>query len=125
MSVLERPHFVIKPTDLAQWLEQEPDTWWFVDGDPRLMGKLDLPCPGEELAEALRSYHKDLFVYPIGPASVEPEPIGQTIEWERLGELSDLEDLKGRRTFLLAWSDLPDEWLLTEYPSWKLDDDER
>jgi hypothetical protein len=120
MSVLERPHFVIKPTDLARWLEQEPDTWWFVDGDPRLMRKLDLPCPGEELAEALRSYHKDLFVYPIGPSLAEPEPKGQAFKWERLGELADREDLEGRRTFLLAWSDLPDEWLLTEYPRSKL-----
>jgi hypothetical protein len=125
MSVLERPHFVIKPIDLAQWLELEPDTWWIVDGDPRLMGKLDLPCPGEELAEALRSYHKDLFVYPIGPAPVEPEPKGQPIEWERLGELLDREGPEGRRTFLLSWSDLQDGWLLVEYPSWKLDDDER
>jgi hypothetical protein len=120
MSVLERPHFVIKPTDLAQWLEQEPDTWWFVDGDFRLTGKLDLPCPGDELAEALRSYHKDLFVYPIGPAVIEPEPGGQPIAWERLGELADREDLKGRRTFLLCWADYPDEWLLTEYPASKL-----
>ena len=89
MSVLERPHYVIKPTDLARWLDQEPETWWIVNFDPRLTGTVDFPCPSDELSDALRSYHRDLFVYPIGPASPKPNPSGQPIEWERLGDLFD------------------------------------
>jgi hypothetical protein len=125
MNVLERPHFVIKPTDLAQWLDHEPETWWIVDGDPRLMGAVDLPCPGDELADVVRTYHKDLFVYPVGPALDELKPAGQAIEWERLDALLDRDNPEGRRTLYLSWSDHQDWWLLVEYPSWKLDDDER
>jgi hypothetical protein len=58
MSVLEQPYYVIKPTELAEWLDQEPETWWIVDGDPRLTGQVDFPCPSEELSEALRRYKK-------------------------------------------------------------------
>ena len=77
MSVLERPHYVIQPTDLAEWLDQEPETWWMVYFDPRLTGKVDFPCPSEELSDALRAYHKDIFVYPVDPTSMEPRPSGQ------------------------------------------------
>jgi hypothetical protein len=124
MSVLERPYYVLKPTELADWLDREPETWWIVDGDSRLMGKLDLPCPGDELAEALRSYHKDLFVFPVGPALEELKPAGEAIGQERLGELW-YREIPDRRAFLLSWSDRQDQWLLEEYPSRKLDDDER
>jgi hypothetical protein len=125
MSVLERPYYVLKPTELADWLDREPDTWWIVDGDPRLTGaRIDLPCPGEELAELLRHYKKDLFVYPVGPALEELKPSGEAIGPERLGELW-YREIPDRRTFLLSWSDRQDQWLLEEYPSRKLDDDER
>lgn len=117
MSVLERPHYVIKPTDLARWLDQEPETWWMVNFDPRLTGTVDFPCPSDELSDALRSYHGDLFIYPIGPASPKPNPSGQPIEWERLGDLFDREGAEGRRTFVLSWSDRDDEWVLSEYPA--------
>jgi hypothetical protein len=104
MSVLERPHYVIKPTELAEWLDQEPETWWMV----------------EELSEALRRYKKDLFFYPVEPSSSGPLPAGQTIERQRLNELADRDNPHKRRTFLLTWSDREDEWLLVEYPSWKI-----
>jgi hypothetical protein len=117
MSVLERPHYVIKPTELADWLDQEPETWWMVDFDPRLTGEVDFPCPSEELSDALRAYHKDLFVYPVDPASMEPKPSGQAIGWERLDDLLDRDGPEGRRTFLLSWSDRDDEWVLSEYPA--------
>ncbi len=68
MSVLERPYYVLRPSELADWLDREPDTWWIIDGDPRLTGeRIDLPCPGEELAELLRRYKKDLYFYPVVP----------------------------------------------------------
>jgi hypothetical protein len=125
MSVLERPYYVLKPTELADWLDREPETWWIVDGDLRLTGeRIDFPCPGEELSELLRRYKKDLFVYPVGPALEELKPAGEEIGQERLGELW-YREVPDRRAFLLSWSDRPDRWLLEEYPSWKLDDDER
>ncbi len=120
MSVLERPHYVIKPTELADWLDQEPETWWIVDGDPRLTGRVDFPCPSEELSEALRRYKKDLFFYPVEPISSGLLPAGQTIERQRLDELADRDNPHKRRTFLLSWSDREEEWLLVEYPSWKI-----
>ncbi|MHB1558549.1 MAG: hypothetical protein ACYC61_13915 [Isosphaeraceae bacterium] len=91
-----------------------------VDGDPRLTGEVDFPCPSEELSEALRRYRKDLFVFPIGPDSPEPEPSGQPIEWRRLDDLLVREGLDASRTFLLSWSDRADGWLLSEYPASKL-----
>ncbi len=117
MSVLERPRYLIKPTDLAQWLDQEPETWWMVDFDPRLTGRVDFPCPSEELSDALRAYHKDLFVYPADPDAMEPRPSGQPIGCERLDELFDREGVEGRRTLLLSWSDRGDWWVLSEYPA--------
>ena len=120
MSVHERPHFVVKPAELAKWLDQEPETWWMVDGDPRLTGQVDFPCPSEELSDALRHYKKDLFLYPVEPISTGPKPAGQVIGRERLDELADRNNPQKRRTFLLTWSDRQDEWLLVEYPSSKL-----
>jgi hypothetical protein len=122
MSVLERPHYVIKPAELAKWLdEEEPDTWWIVDGDPRLMGKVDFPCPSDELSDALRGYQKDLFIYPVKPTATGSLPAGQTIEGQSLGALFEQDNPKKRRTALLSWSDRrEDEWLLVEYPSSKI-----
>lgn len=120
MSVLERPHYVIKPTELADWLDQEPETWWLVDGDPRLTGEVDFPCPSEELSEALRRYKRDLFFFPVEPSSMPSPPAGQTIEGARFGELVDRDNPAKRRTWLLSWSDRDDEWLLVEYPASKI-----
>ena len=125
MSVLERPHYVIKPAELADWLDREPDTWWIVDGDRRLTGRDRLPCPGPELAELLRRYKKDLFFYPFEPSSAGPEPNGQAIQGQRFGELVDRGNPRKTREFLLSWSDRDEEWLLVEYPSSELDEDER
>jgi hypothetical protein len=122
MSVLERPHYVIKPAELAKWLdEEEPDTWWIVDGDPRLMRKVDFPCPSGELAEALRGFHKDLFMYPGKGAATGSQPAGQSIEWQSPGDFFEQDNPHKRRTALLSWSDRRDfEWLLVEYPSSKI-----
>jgi hypothetical protein len=126
MSVLQQPHYVIKPTELADWRNQEPDTWWLVDGVPRLTGeRIDFPCPGDELAELLRRYKKDLFFYPVPSTSTGPQPAGQPIGGRDLNELADRDNPEKRRTFLFTWSDRDDEWLLVEYPSWKLDEDDR
>jgi hypothetical protein len=125
MSVHERPHYVIKPAELAKWLDQEPDTWWMVDGDPRLTGDVIFPSPSREFTDILRRYKKDLYLYPIEPSSTTPQPAGRTIKRQSLDELADWDNPDKARTFLFSWSDREDMWLLTEYPSWKLEDDER
>jgi hypothetical protein len=128
MSVLERPHYVIKPAELAKWLDREPDTWWLVDGDPLLTGVVDFPCPSGELTEVLRRSKRELFLYPADPTSPGPQPTGQPVKWQHLDDLVDRENPEKARTFWLSWSDQSDEkdeWVLTEYPSWKLEDDER
>jgi hypothetical protein len=126
MSVHERPHYVIKPAELAKWLDQEPDTWWRVDGDPRLTGDVIFPSPSREFTDILRRYkNKDLFLYPVAPNLTGPQPVGQTITRQSLDGLADRDNPDKRRTFLFTWSDREEEWLLVEYPSWKLEDYER
>ncbi len=120
MTVRERPHFVLKPTELAGWLDQEPEKWWIVDGDPRLTGEVDFPCPAQELSEVLRRHKKDLFLYPLESKSIEPQPVGQPIECRRLDEIADRDNLDRRRIFAFSWADRDDEWLLVEYPSRKI-----
>ena len=85
------------------------------------MGKLDFPCPSDELSEALRGYQKDLFIYPVKSAATGSQPVGQSIEGQSLDDLFEQENPQRRRTALLSWSDRPaDEWLLVEYPSSKI-----
>jgi hypothetical protein len=125
MSVHERPHYVVKPTELAKWLDRESDTWWMVDGDPLLTGVVDFPCPSNELSEVLRRSKRELFLYPVKPISTGSQPAGQTIKRQSLDELADQDNPQKRRTFLFTWSDREDEWLLVEYPSWKISELER
>jgi hypothetical protein len=122
MSPHERPHYVIKPSEIAKWLDREPGTWWIVDGDPRLTGEVDFPCPSGELSEALRRYDKKLFLFPAEPNSTGPKPAGQEIDSERLNDLSDRDTPYGARTFLLSWPDRDEDWILTEYPLSKLEE---
>ncbi len=125
MSTHVRLHYIIKPSDFAKWLDREPDTWWMVDGDPRLTGKLDFPCPSGELSEELRRCQRDLVIYPIKPISAPAQSAGLAIKWQHLDEVLERDNPQKRRTVLLSWSDREEEWLLVEYPSWKLDEDER
>jgi len=125
MNARERPYYVIKPSEIAKWLDREPHTWWIVDGDRRLTGEVDFPCPSGELSEALRHYQTDLVIYPVMPTSTGSQPVGQIIKWQSLDEIADRDNPKKRRTFLLSWSDSEDEWLLSEYPSSKLPELER
>jgi hypothetical protein len=125
MSIRDRPHYVLKPAELAKWLDRHTENWWWVDGDPLLTGVVDFPCPSGELTEVLRRSKRELFLYPVVPIPSGSEPTGQTIKWQSLDELADRDNADKARTFLLSWSDRDDEWLLTEYPSWKLEDNER
>ncbi len=120
MNAHQRPHYIIKPAEIADWLDREPGTWWIVHGDPRLGGKVDFPCPSGELSSALRGYSKDIFLYTLPAGPMQSRPHGQTINSQGLNDLSDTDNPEHRRTFLLAWSDRDGDWMLAEYPSSRL-----
>jgi hypothetical protein len=125
MSVHDQPHYVLKPAELAKWLDRQPEAWWIVDGDPLLMSRVDFPCRSDELTPVLRRSKRELFLYPVAPSPPGSEPIGQAIKWQSLDSLVDLDNPNKRKTFSFSWSDREEEWLLVEYPSWKLEEHER
>jgi hypothetical protein len=120
MSIRERPHYVIKPAELAKWLDRHTENWWIVDGDPLLGGVVDFPCPSDELTEVLRRSKRELFLYPVVPIPAGSEPVGQTIKWQSLDSLVDRDNPQKRRILLFSWSDREEEWLLVEYPASKI-----
>jgi hypothetical protein len=77
---------------LADWIERTPDWWWYVDGDPWLADRLDLPCPPEELAEALREADRGIVVVSskTGPDPLSPLQAGD------LDRLVDFDHLQQR-----------------------------
>src|SRR4051794_25920436 len=85
MSMSDKPHFEISSTELATWLERQPDQWWTVDNDPLLMGRLDLPGPAEELAAELRRINRPLLVEDLRP---HPEGKGEVITADKLDDLT-------------------------------------
>src|SRR5436309_12319138 len=86
--VANGPHFELRSTELAKWLEQQPaDRWWTVDGDPLLTGRLSFPCPGDELAAELRKINKLLLV---SAKEEMTDAHGQLIPAEKLDKLVEL-----------------------------------
>ena len=41
---------------ISKWLRSQPETWWVVDGDYRLEGRLTMPASEQDLANALDKY---------------------------------------------------------------------
>jgi hypothetical protein len=111
MSVKNLPHYTLPAATLADWIDSQPDQWWSVDGDPLLTGKVDFPCPGDELAPALRKIGKDLLLYDRTPGSTAR---GQVVEADRLRELADTDNRRHRKTYLLSWADSDIDWLPLE-----------
>jgi hypothetical protein len=111
MSLKDKPHYTLPAAALAGWIEHQPDQWWLVDGDHRLMSVLDLPCPSDELAPAIRKVGKDLLVYDKTPAS---RARGELLSVDRLNELANISNWRRRRTFLMSWADSDEEWELSE-----------
>ena len=114
------PHFEIPSAEFAKWLEQphQADSWWNVDGDPLLTGRLSIPCPSDELAAELRKIDRPLLVEAKG----EAEAKGQVADATRIGRLARYQgDLHGSlspwlndRFFHLCWKESSHEWLLLE-----------
>jgi hypothetical protein len=115
MSLKEKSHFTLRAAALADWIDSQPDCWWLVDGDPRLMGDVNFPCPSDELAPAIRRIGKDLLLYDKTPGS---RAHGESIDTARLDQFADVSKRRRRRTFLLSWADSDIEWLLIEDEAW-------
>jgi hypothetical protein len=111
MSLKAKPHYTLSADALAEWIGSQPDTWWSVHGDDYLMSVVDFPCPGDELAPAIRKEGKDLLVYDRTPGS---RACGERIGADRLAALADTDNRKHQMTFLMTWSDSDEEWLLQE-----------
>jgi hypothetical protein len=110
MSVKECPHYTVPASMLAEWLDRRPDTWWMVDGDPDLTSSVDFPCPGDELAAAIRNYDRNLVLRDRNPHSTAH---GDRITIDQLESLG-LNDRHGQRSFVLSWADSNVDWLLSE-----------
>ena len=41
---------------ISEWLRTQPETWWVVDGDYRLEGRLMMPAREQDLANAIDKY---------------------------------------------------------------------
>src|ERR1017187_9367103 len=80
-------HYEILSSELAKWLEERaPDSWWNVDGDPLLTGRLSIPCPTDELASELRKINRPMLV----AAKDDPDAKGQAIDATKLDALTRL-----------------------------------
>jgi hypothetical protein len=123
MSIRSEPHFEVPSVELAAWIERQGTAvWWNVDGDPLLTDRLAFPCPGDELAEALRRMNRPLLIQ--DPKKRE-DAQGQAIS---AAELDSVADVLGNnlqyqgekpfwaddRIFYCCWKGSEDEWLLAE-----------
>jgi hypothetical protein len=113
-TLKELPYFIISAEAIADWLDRQPDIWWYVDGDPKLTSKVDFPAPADELSGALRRFrHRQLQVFDGRPQSSAD---GRPISSNEFDQLADLNNRHHERTFLLRWDedDGGPPWLLIE-----------
>jgi hypothetical protein len=75
------------------------------------MSVVDFPCPGDELAPAIRRVGKDLLLYVRNPIS---QPRGETIGGDKLDELAERTKRTHRKILHLSWKDSDVDWLLIE-----------
>lgn len=108
MGTKQGAYVQIAADALAEWLSQDADLYWTVDGDPKLSGMLSFPCPGDELAEALRKIDKPLLVL-----DREGKFHGKPISSSDLDGLVEEEELDARVLYL-RWKDSEIEWILVE-----------
>lgn len=120
-SIQAGPHFEVASAEFAKWLEEQaPESWWNVDGDPLLMGRLSIPCPSDELAAELRTINRHLLVEATGDSDAR----GQAVDAGKVGALARFEgDLRragplppwvNERFFRLCWKGSDQEWFLIE-----------
>jgi hypothetical protein len=119
------PHYELPAEELAAWLEAKGnDRWWSVDGDPLLSGRLDFPCPADELAAELRQIGQPLL---LQAKKEDTGAKGQPIDRHKLdvvaGKIADSLHLirqgqlpvwSGDRLLYLCWKGSTNDWLLCE-----------
>lgn len=122
-AITDGPHYEVCSTELAAWLERNGmDSWWNVDGDPLLTGRLTFPCPADELIPELRRIGKPLLVQ---AKKHDAGAKGQVIDATKLDGV--VERLKENvtvtgampewgedRFFYFTWKGSPHEWMLAE-----------
>ncbi len=111
MAIQNEPHYEITAAELAAWLERQgPNSWWSIDGDPLLMGRVSLPCAAKELAKAIRQIGEPLLV--LDKNSLGD---GRTITADELDRLAEVDE-STNRVFALCWKRRAPrpEWLLVE-----------
>jgi hypothetical protein len=111
MSVKEMPYYTVPAATLAEWIENQPDKWWSVDGDPWLTSRVDFPCPSDELGPMLRERGMHLIVRDRNATSTAH---GELIKGAKLDELCDTRNRHHRKTLRLSWADAELDWLLME-----------
>ncbi|HUY90921.1 MAG TPA: hypothetical protein VMV10_19450 [Pirellulales bacterium] len=111
MSVKDRPHYTIAADVLAQWIDDQRDRWWFVDGDPLLTSVIDFPCPSDELAPAIRKIGRPILLQDTNAVSSAK---GEEIGSGNLDALSDTNNRRRQKTWLLSWQGSDIDWLLIE-----------
>ena len=112
-------YFEIPAREVARWLDdQGNDCWWRADGDPLLMGRLNFPCPGSEMAKELRRINKPLLL-----DDKNKDAQGQLISAKDLDRLvcqfgtkpaDETPEEYRDRWFYLCWKDDGQDWVLTE-----------
>lgn len=107
----EYPHYSITAAELAAWLDSQPDCWWLVDGDPVLTGRMDFPCPSDELSDAIRKIGKPVLVL---DEQRDSQAKGERIGPERFAALANRDNRLNERTFLCAWEGSELSWVLSE-----------
>jgi hypothetical protein len=110
MSMVKH-QFVISSREVAQWLDSQPGTWWLIDGDYTLIGKVHFPCPNDELAEALRKFDKNMMIYTDKTVDLEE---GQQLSAHELPLLADTQNRYQNRDFFASWEGSNNEWILSE-----------
>lgn len=112
-EALKLPYYTIKAENLANWLDDQPDSWWIVDGDPVLTSHVDFPCPSEELSAELRRVNKPLRMFDPREGS---KAQGEAVPIEQLDDMADTDNNSQARTYLLCWDGDDIQWLLAEDP---------
>ncbi len=110
MSMVKH-EFVISSQDLAQWLDSQPGTWWFIDGDFSLLGKVHFPCPNDELANVLHQMEKNLIIATERTVGIED---GRRITGQDLPLLADTQNRYQSRDFFASWEGDDKVWILSE-----------
>jgi hypothetical protein len=111
MPLKERPYYTIPAVALAEWIDNQPDKWWSVDGDPLLSSMVDFPCPSDELAPVIRRVGKDLLLRDMNTTS---QAHGEAIGKDNLDELCVRSPRRGQKILCLSWADSGIDWLLLE-----------